>query len=303
MDENILELRRSRHPLLELCADLVVPNDFSSGGRRRDRVKIITGANGGGKSVYVRQVALSVLMAQAGSFIPAESARLGVQRCLLTVSPPALTGTGGDAAAGGGGGSAFLAELRQLCAALAESCPRALLAVDEFGGGTLAEDGAALLAAALADLLARREECPHVLVSTHVHRLSGLLPPSQLVTPVCPELLVQPQTGTVTFLYQMSSGAAGRSHALAAAAAACLPATLIHRAEQVRWAASGRAALWCNPRSVMADLGFEGFSLKKPSNKHVLPTANYLHSELTGSEKQVWLAPYSRLLSIHCLSS
>ncbi|XP_043209674.1 mutS protein homolog 5-like [Amphibalanus amphitrite] len=234
VDENVLELQRSRHPLLELCADLVVPNDFSSGRQpHRDRLKLVTGANGAGKSVYLRQVALAVLMAQAGSFVAADAARLGVQRALFTVAPPALTGTGGDAAAGGGCGSAFLAELRQLCAAVAESGERALLAVDEFGGGTLAEDGAALLAAALSELLARRERCPHVLVSTHVHRLCSLLPPSQLVTPVCPELVAEPGGRAVTFLYQMATGSAGRSYAMAAATAACLPERLVHRAEQV----------------------------------------------------------------------
>ncbi|XP_037076325.1 mutS protein homolog 5-like [Pollicipes pollicipes] len=195
VDDNVLELVQSRHPLLELCADVVVPNDFfSDGGGLRDRLKLVTGANGGGKSVYLRQVALAVLMAQAGSFVAASSVRLGVQRALLTVTPPALTGATA--------GSAFLAELRQLCAALAESGERTLLLVDEFGGGTLAEDGAALLAA--------------------------------LVTPVCPELVAEPGAEQVTFLYQMTTGAAGKSYALAAARLACLPHTLIERAAELR---------------------------------------------------------------------
>lgn len=252
VDSDYIILDESRHPILELCSNTVVPNDFKSGVEPCcDRVKIITGANGSGKSVYLKQVALSVFMAQCGSFVPARRLCLGIQQALFTVMPASSVPTGQQ--------SSFMHELQQLSAALrsyshhdhqpqqnpqeeedeqnvtSSEGNHQLIVMDELGGGTLSEDGTALLTASLQLLIDKQQRCPHTLVSTHAHQVLSLLTSSPLVTPLSPQVVVDTDNGQMTCLYKIQQGVAGSggSQALAAAKHANLPQPILDRAHKV----------------------------------------------------------------------
>lgn len=189
-----------RHPLQEHVVDVFVANDvFVSGGggrsgdfgsrswdgdadlsssdhdadsrmrmsveRRQEEencsVMIVTGANACGKSVYLKQAALIQFMAQIGSFVPAESALLGVVDKIFTRVSTRESVSKVQ--------SSFMIDLNQVSLALRNATSRSLILVDEFGKGTLTEDGAGLFCGVIKHLLARKEKCPKVLAATHFH--------------------------------------------------------------------------------------------------------------------------------------
>ncbi|KAJ8736698.1 hypothetical protein PYW08_007354 [Mythimna loreyi] len=220
--EKIISIKQGRHPLYMLTCDNFVPNDLES-SQEAGCVKILTGPNSSGKSVYMKQIGLIVYLAHIGSFVPAEAATVGVVRHIHT----RIQSTECVAAHM----SAFLIDLRQMALALQESTSNSLLIIDEFGKGTSATDGLALLAACLNTLLFRGEDCPHVLLATHYLNIKEYIVDTPTVRFLRFEFILE--DGEPVFLFRVSEGGAETSFALQVAAATGLMPRTLARAKLV----------------------------------------------------------------------
>ncbi|XP_074643458.1 mutS protein homolog 5-like [Tubulanus polymorphus] len=213
-----------RHPLQELCCSPFVANDWNSGADA-SKVKILTGPNASGKSIYLKQVATIVYMAHIGSFVPAESAVIGpIDRIFTRIRTSESVSVGL---------STYMIDLTQVSSSLQSATGNSLVILDEFGKGTEMVDGIALLAACIRHWIAKRENCPHLLVSTHFHGIihQHLLPDSQLVSYQTMETI---QEGNeLVFLYGLIDGYAACSYAGHVAAQAGLPDEIILRGREV----------------------------------------------------------------------
>jgi DNA mismatch repair protein MSH5 len=158
-DDNILEINQGRHPLLEQCSDTLIPNDTTFDADQR--IILLTGANSSGKSVYLKQVALIVYMAHLGSFVPAQSARIGLTDKILTRIATRESVSKNS--------SAFMIDLQQTNIALLNSTSRSLVLLDEFGKGTTSLDGIGLFCAVVESFAGREHECPKLIAATHFH--------------------------------------------------------------------------------------------------------------------------------------
>lgn len=169
-NDQVLHIKGGRHPLQEIFVEhTFVPNDtLLEGGcginvqhddRANRSIQILTGANGCGKSVYLKQTALVVFLAQIGCFVPAAKATIGVVDCILTRIETNESITRLQ--------SSFMIELSQVSHALRNSTSRSLILLDEFGKGTLSQDGMALFVATLKELMDRGEDCPRTIATTH----------------------------------------------------------------------------------------------------------------------------------------
>ncbi|XP_077862967.1 mutS protein homolog 5-like [Saccoglossus kowalevskii] len=223
-NDNQLIIQGGRHPLQELCVNPFVPNSTASGGNH-SKMKFLTGPNSSGKSVYMKQVGLIVFMAHIGSFVPAESASIGIiDRIFTRIHTRESVSVGL---------STFMIDLNQVSVALRCATERSLVIIDEFGKGTDIVDGIALLCASLQHWLQMNTQCPHVFVSSHFHTIiqQRLLPNSSQLSFQTLEAL---QDGNdLVFLYQLIDGHATCSYAHHIAAVAGLPDKLIHRAKHV----------------------------------------------------------------------
>ncbi|XP_063241372.1 mutS protein homolog 5-like [Bacillus rossius redtenbacheri] len=203
--EQMLEIKDGRHPLQELCIDNFVPNDTCSGGTH-SLMKVLTGPNASGKSVYLKQVALISYMAHIGSYVPASSATIGIldhiHSRIQTVESIASQL------------SAFIIDLQQMSLSLYCSTPSSLVVIDEFGKGTAELDGLALLTACLRHYLSRGSNCPHVLVSTHFHQITTLLPASPLLSFQTLEYVLSKDEDIVC-LFKLKDGSVESSFSLA----------------------------------------------------------------------------------------
>jgi DNA mismatch repair protein MutS len=213
-----ISLRGARHPVVEaaLGPGAFVPNDAELG--TGTDLLVVTGPNMGGKSTYLRQVALCVVLAQAGSFVPARSARVApVDRLFARI------GAGDDLA---GGQSTFMVEMAEVSAILRGATPRSLVVVDELGRGTATFDGLALAWSVIEHLAERVRAL--TLVATHYHELIDLaerLPRAQNASVQAVEV-----GGEVRFLRRVVPGGADRSYGIAVARLAGLPAPVLRRA-------------------------------------------------------------------------
>ncbi len=221
---DVLEIRDGRHPVLErvLPEGRFVPND-SLLDTRDNRLLLITGPNMGGKSTYMRQVALIVLMAQAGSFVPASQARVGVVDRIFT-----RVGASDDLATGM---STFMVEMAEVSAILHAATRRSLVVLDEIGRGTATFDGLSI-AWAVAEYIAGPERiCAKTLFATHYHELcelEGLLPGVRNYS-----VAVSEKGEEVAFLYKIIRGGADRSYGIQVARLAGLPRPVIERAREI----------------------------------------------------------------------
>nr|XP_049692368.1 mutS protein homolog 5-like [Helicoverpa armigera] len=220
--EKIISIKQGRHPLYTLTCDNFVPNDVESSAEE-GCVKILTAPNSSGKSVYMKQIGLIVYLAHIGSFVPAAAATIGLLRHVRTRVHSTECVANHM--------SAFLIDLRQMALALQESTSNSLLIVDEFGKGTSATDGLALLAACLNTLLFRGDDCPHVLLATHYLNIKEYIVESPLVRFLRFEYILQ--DGEPVFLFRVCSGGADTSFALHVAAASGLPQHTLARAKIV----------------------------------------------------------------------
>jgi DNA mismatch repair protein MutS len=222
-DGDQTEIREGRHPVVERLAPdgaRFVPNDACL-NRDGDRLLIVTGPNMAGKSVYIRQVALIVLMAQMGSFCPAASARIGLADRIFV-----RAGASDDITQGR---STFLVEMSETAYILRHATPRSLIVLDEVGRGTSTYDGVGL-AWAVGEHL-HNQIGARVLFATHYHELTGLA--DHLSGAKNYTLAVKEQGDDVIFLRRVVPGGADRSYGIHVARLAGLPQGVVERAESV----------------------------------------------------------------------
>ena len=217
-----LQIIEGRHPVVEQTMKdvLFVPNDtFLNDGE--DRVAIVTGPNMAGKSTYMRQTALIVLMAQMGSFVPAKSATIGIVDRVFT-----RIGASDDLASGQ---STFMVEMNEMANILKHATPASLLILDEIGRGTSTYDGMAIARAVLEFCADKRKLGAKTMFATHYHELSAL--EGQLSGVRNYNITAKKQGGTLVFLRKIVRGAADDSYGIEVAKLAGLPDSVIGKAK------------------------------------------------------------------------
>jgi DNA mismatch repair protein MutS len=222
VDEPGLAIVGGRHPVVEAARPdhPFVPNDLTLDPDRR-RLIVLTGPNMAGKSTIMRQTALIVLLAQAGSFVPAASARIGLVDRIFT-----RVGAADDLAAGQ---STFMVEMAETAAILRHATSRSLVILDEIGRGTSTYDGLSI-AWAVAEDLVDRVRCL-ALFATHYHELCELAGARGGV--VNQSVAVREHQGEIRFLHRLQEGGASRSYGIQCARLAGLPHGVVGRARQL----------------------------------------------------------------------
>ncbi len=216
-----IAIREGRHPVVErLGAEEFVPNDAELGPEAGEIV-VLTGPNMGGKSTYLRQVALIVLMAQAGSFVPAESAGLGAVDRIFT-----RVGASDDLSRGE---STFMVEMVETSNILRQATAESLVILDEVGRGTATFDGLSL-AWAIVEYL-HEHGCPKTLFATHYHELTELA--AILPRVVNRTVAVREWEDRIVFLRRVVPGSSDKSYGLHVARLAGIPPRVIERAGQI----------------------------------------------------------------------
>lgn len=222
-DSRVLELVGSRHPVLEtIVSEPFVPNDLALDPETR-QFALITGPNMSGKSTFLRQVALSVVMAQTGSFVPAERARIGVVDKVFTRVGATDRLSRGE--------STFLVEMKETANILDEMTDRSLVILDEVGRGTSTYDGLSIAWAVTEFILQGVKGRPKTLFATHFHELTQLK--SAYPRLVNLKITIKEWEGGVVFLRKVVPGTSDRSYGIHAARVAGLPALVIRRAEEI----------------------------------------------------------------------
>ena len=222
--DNEIHIDSGRHPVVEVVLkdSLFVPNDTRLGGFS-DQVAIITGPNMAGKSTYMRQVALIVLMAQIGSFVPARSARIGLVDRVFT-----RIGASDDLASGQ---STFMVEMSEVASILKYATARSLLILDEIGRGTSTYDGMAIARAVLEYAADPKRLGAKTLFATHYHELSTL--EDKLPNVKNYNIAVKKRGDQMIFLRKIVPGATDDSYGVEVAKLAGLPNPVIHRAREI----------------------------------------------------------------------
>ena len=223
-ESGVIEIHDGRHPVVErvLKDSLFVPNDTFM-GEKEGRVAIITGPNMAGKSTYMRQVALIVLMAQMGSFVPASSARIGVTDRIFT-----RIGASDDLSAGQ---STFMVEMTEVADILRHATKNSLLILDEIGRGTSTFDGMSIARAVVEYCADKRVLGAKTLFATHYHELTEL--EDTLPGAVNYNIAVKTRGEDITFLRKIIPGGADRSYGIEVAKLAGLPDKVVQRAKKV----------------------------------------------------------------------
>jgi len=223
-ESSTILIREGRHPVVEqLSNDLTfVPNDTSL-DCEGNRLVILTGPNMAGKSTYLRQVALIVLLAQIGSFVPATEARIGLVDRIFT-----RVGASDNLAAGQ---STFMVEMIESAHILNSATARSLILLDEIGRGTSTYDGLSIAWAIAEHIQDRRHLGSRTLFATHYHEMTQLEGLREGIRNYC--VAVQERDGDVVFLRKIVPGGADRSYGIHVAKLAGLPPAVIARAQQV----------------------------------------------------------------------
>jgi len=221
LDDAVLDLRASRHPVVErrLPAGKFISNDIRLDDGQR--VLLLTGPNMAGKSTVLRQVGLAVVLAQAGSFVPADAAAIGVvDRVFTRVGASDNLGLGQ---------STFMVEMSETSAILHAATARSLVLLDEIGRGTATYDGVAI-AWAVTEHLHDRVGCKTIF-ATHYHELTQLT--EELAHARNFNVAVREDGHDVIFLYRLEPGGADRSYGIHVGRMAGLPAQVVARAESI----------------------------------------------------------------------
>ncbi len=218
-----LDIRSGRHPVVEesLHGERFVPNDIVM--NEGEIVRVITGPNMSGKSTYLRQAALTVLMAQIGSFVPAKSAEIGLVDRIFT-----RIGAQDEIHAGQ---STFMVEMVEVANILHHATPRSLLILDEVGRGTSTYDGVAIAWAMVEHIHNNPDLRAKTLFATHYHeltQLADLLPGVQNYN-----VAVSEADGKVVFLHKIIPGGADKSYGIHVAQLAGLPRSVVSRANEI----------------------------------------------------------------------
>ena len=221
-ESGVIEITAGRHPVVEKVRGdaFFVPNDTHMGAKE-DRVAIITGPNMAGKSTYMRQVALIVLMAQVGCFVPAQRAHIGVVDRIFT-----RIGASDDLAAGQ---STFMVEMNEVSELLRRATKNSLLILDEIGRGTSTFDGMSIARAVLEHCAGRLKA--KTLFATHYHELTSL--EQELPGVKNYNVAVHTRGEDIVFLRKIVPGGADRSYGIEVAKLAGLPETVLKRAREI----------------------------------------------------------------------
>ncbi len=221
---NEISITDGRHPVVEVMLKdtLFVPNDTRLGSHD-DQVSIITGPNMAGKSTYMRQVALIVLMAQMGSFVPAKAAKIGLVDRVFT-----RIGASDDLASGQ---STFMVEMSEVASILKYATSRSLLILDEIGRGTSTYDGMAIARAVLEYAANPRKLGAKTLFATHYHELSTI--EAELPNVKNYNIAVKKRGDQMIFLRKIVPGAADDSYGVEVAKLAGLPGAVVSRAREI----------------------------------------------------------------------
>ncbi|MEW5959433.1 MAG: DNA mismatch repair protein MutS [Chloroflexota bacterium] len=236
-DDDALEIVNGRHPVVEAMplvdadglATAFVPNDVRLS--RAELIHLITGPNMSGKSTYLRQVALCVLMAQIGSFVPADSARIGLVDRIFT-----RIGAQDEIHAGQ---STFMVEMVETAAILSQSSRRSLLILDEVGRGTSTYDGLAIARAVVEHIHNNPHLRAKTLFATHYHELTELAKYLPHVRNY--NVAVTEEGDRVIFLHKIVPGGADRSYGIHVAQIAGIPKAVVDRANEILEELEGNA--------------------------------------------------------------
>ncbi len=223
-DSDVIDIREGRHPVIEAMklGERFVPNDTLLDGES-NQLLMITGPNMAGKSTYMRQVALITLMAQAGSFVPAAEARIGIADRIFT-----RVGAGDNLARGQ---STFMLEMMEAAGILRGATPRSLIIMDEIGRGTSTFDGVSI-AWAVAEYIHDTPTCrSRTLFATHYHELTELATTRERVKNFT--VAVREWNDQVIFLRTIIPGGASHSYGIQVARLAGMPSDVIERAKEI----------------------------------------------------------------------
>lgn len=273
-DDRTLVIREGRHPVVEkmLGGTPFVPNDtlLNCG---EDRCAIITGPNMAGKSTYMRQVALIVLMAQTGSFVPAASATVGICDSIFT-----RVGASDDLASGQ---STFMVEMSEVASILKNATADSLIIFDEIGRGTSTFDGMSIARAVLEYAADSKKLGAKTLFATHYHELTEL---EETVPGVRNyNIAVKKRGDNITFLRRIVRGGADGSYGIEVAKLAGVPNPVVHRAKEI-----------------LKELEEKGYVVRVPENASV---PNQSETQMTfGGGKESELVGRLRALDVNTLT-
>ena len=257
-DEEGIDIVDGRHPVVEACLKdaRYVPASVSIGSGNR-RFCLITGPNMGGKSTLMRMTALIVLLAQTGSFVPAESAKIGIVDAIFT-----RVGASDNLSRGE---STFLVEMKEAASILNAATEKSLIILDEIGRGTGTYDGISL-ARAIAEYIITKINAT-TLFATHYHILTELAEDFSQVANF--HMTVREYAGKMRFLYQMEEGGSSRSFGVEVAKLTDMPKEVIRNAEKILKKMEGfdRRMRFENGSMLQADI----FSMAEEQNKSVVP--------------------------------
>ena len=223
-EKGTIHIKNGRHPVVELMLkdDLFVANDTVL-DNNKNRISIITGPNMAGKSTYMRQTALIVLMAQIGSFVPADEADIGVCDRIFT-----RVGASDDLASGQ---STFMVEMTEVANILRNATRNSLVILDEIGRGTSTFDGLSIAWAVVEYISNTRVLGAKTLFATHYHELTELEDTMSGVTNYC--IAVKEQGDDIVFLRKIIKGGADKSYGIQVAKLAGVPDQVITRAKEL----------------------------------------------------------------------
>lgn len=223
-DKGIIDIKEGRHPVVEkmIDHDMFVSNDTFLDNANHC-IAVITGPNMAGKSTYMRQSALIVLMAQLGSFVPAKSANIGIVDRIFT-----RVGASDDLASGQ---STFMVEMNEVANILRNATPKSLLVLDEIGRGTSTFDGLSIAWAVIEHISNKKILGAKTLFATHYHELTELEGKMSNVNNYC--IAVKEKGDDIIFLRKIIKGGADRSYGIQVAKLAGVPDMVIDRAKEI----------------------------------------------------------------------
>ena len=223
-ESGVLDIKNGRHPVVEQMIenDMFIANDTYLDNHKK-RISVITGPNMAGKSTYMRQTALIVLMAQIGSFVPAEKANIGIVDRIFT-----RVGASDDLASGQ---STFMVEMTEVANILRNATSKSLLILDEIGRGTSTFDGLAIAWAVIEHISDTRLCGAKTLFATHYHELTELEGKIPGVNNYC--IAVKEKGDDIVFLRKIVKGGADKSYGIQVAKLAGVPESVIQRAKEL----------------------------------------------------------------------
>lgn len=283
--DGTVDIKGGRHPVVELMLsdEIFVPNDTYI-DTKSNRMSVITGPNMSGKSTYMRQTALIVLMSQIGCFVPADSAKISVVDKIFT-----RVGASDDLTAGQ---STFMVEMSEVADILKNATPNSLVILDEVGRGTSTFDGVSIARAVAEHICTSKKLGCKTLFATHYHELIGLEDELEGVKNY--SIAVNKHGGTIRFLRKIVRGGIDESYGVDVAKLAGLPAKVINRAREIL---TEMESAHKSEKTAAADNSSEQISFSSINREAALEMLERTNiSELTDSECRELLKDMAELL-------